>query len=180
MLPKSLAESQKVFQGVRFDVHEVKQAGRDGRWPRREAVVHPGAVVILPILDERTLLLIHNERFAVGRTLWELPAGTLEPPPETPESCAARELIEETGHHADQFDPILQFYTSPGFCTERIWAFAATSLTDVGQQLDPSEKITVEAVSYDRTMALIHNGQLVDGKSIATLLYYDRFVRTRI
>ncbi len=179
MLPEPLSDSEQVFHGMRFDVHAVQRPGRQGKLHRREVVVHRGSVVVLPLLDEQQVVLIRNERFAVGQTLWELPAGTLEPPPETPGSCAGRELVEETGYRADKIVPLLEFYTTPGYCTERMWAFLATGLTHVGQRLDASERITVEALAYDRTMQMVRDGQITDGKTIATLLYYDRFIRNR-
>ncbi len=164
---------------MRLDVAKVNLSGRDSKCCQRELVVHPGAVLILPFVVEHTVIMIRNERFAVGQTLWELPAGTLEPPPETPRSCAARELAEETGYQADKISPMLDFYTTPGFCNERMWAFVATDLTAVGQKLDTSEKITVEAVAYDRSIKMVHDGEITDGKTIASLLYYDRFIRNQ-
>src|SRR5262245_61524829 len=89
-----------VLKGSRFDVVAVDLPGRHGRAVRREIVGHPGAVVILPLIDRDTVAMIRNERIAVGQTLLELPAGTLEPPGEDPAVCAARELIEETGYRA--------------------------------------------------------------------------------
>ncbi len=179
MLPQLPAESERVFHGRRIDVHVVQVPGRDGRRHDREMIAHPGAVTVLPLLDEQTVVLIRNERFAIGQTLWDLPAGTLEPPPETPQSCAARELIEETGYRGASVVEMCDFYTTPGFCNERMWAFVATGLTHVGQDLDESEQITVEAVAYNQSMQMIRDGQIVDGKTIATLLYYDRFTRNR-
>lgn len=140
-----------------------------GRGPIiREVVVHPGAVVILPILADRRLVMIRNYRYSVGRELWELPAGTREPD-ETPLGTAHRELIEETGYRAAEMNPMMEFHTSPGILTERMHAFVATDLTTVGQDLEPNERITVEAVSFDEARRKIVAGEYVDGKTIAVL-----------
>ena len=78
-LPKSLEQSKRLFHGVRFDVVAIEMPTKGGKRIHREAVIHPGAVIILPLLDPKTVVMIKNYRFAVGEHLWELPAGTLEP-----------------------------------------------------------------------------------------------------
>ena len=213
MLSKSLIDAERVFVGKRFDVRALDVsipglpgvsapgARNDGESYRKEVIVHPGAVVILPLLDLESLsqvVMIRNERIATGETLWELPAGTLEPPPpppvvpseeaalasssgetllEAPDRCATRELIEETGYEAETITKLVEFYTTPGFCTELMYAFLATGLTHVGQRLEPSEKITVEVLTLERTMRMVHDNVIRDGKTIATLLYYHAFSR---
>lgn len=164
-------EGKLAFQGIRFDVRTVKIPGRSDTTIERDVVVHPGAVIILPILDNTHIIMIRNERFAVGKELWELPAGTLDTS-ESPIEAAKRELIEETGYQTKSIQPLTSFYTSPGICNEAMYAFVATDLTFVGQALEESEKITVELISWKQTLQMIHEGVIVDGKTIATLLYY--------
>ena len=169
-----LDDAERLLQAVKFEVRAVDITQRDGSTRRREVVVHPGAVIILPVFDDGTIAMIRNERFAVGETLWELPAGTLEAP-EPPIECAKRELIEEAGYEAGTIEPLSDFYTCPGICTERMYAFVASDLKHVGQQLEPSEKITVEIVPMKRAVKLIEAGEIRDGKTIATLLHYHTF-----
>jgi len=172
---KSLLKNSKLsFHGHRFDVRTLELPGKSGHPIQRDFVIHPGAVVILPLLDEETVIMIRNERLATGETLWELPAGTLEPD-EPPEDTAARELIEETGYHAESIAPMTHFYTSPGICNEAMYAYVAKGLSFVGQNLDDSEEITTEAIRWPRLLEMVKNGQVRDGKSIATLLYYHSF-----
>jgi ADP-ribose pyrophosphatase len=161
-LPASLKDSTLVYKGSRFDVRKIG---------KREAVIHPGAVVILPLLDEKNIVMIRNERFAVGETLWELPAGTLEPK-EEPYITAQRELIEETGYKAGQCDLLTTFYTSPGICNERMFAYVAKDLTYVGQKLEETEKITVEIMDWKRIKEMIYSGEIYDGKTLTTLLFW--------
>ena len=154
-----------LFEGRKIDLYVVG---------KREFVIHPGAVVILPLLSDDEVILIRNERFVVNETLWELPAGTLEPN-ENPLDAAHRELIEEIGYQANVMDPLFDFYTTPGFCNEKIHAFAAKDLTLVGQNLDPDEKITAEVLKWGKVMTMIKDGTIHDSKTIATLLYYSQF-----
>lgn len=172
------AGSETVFRGVKFDVERRHVPARDGGTAVREVVVHPGAVVVLPLLDDGRIVMIRNHRFAVGETLWELCAGTLEEG-EPPEQTAARELVEETGYRAERIEPMTTFFTTPGICTERMYAFLATGLTEVGQDLEETERIEVEAVSRARVMEMLEAGEIRDGKTIAALLFHHAFPRVR-
>ncbi|MEX1012138.1 MAG: NUDIX hydrolase [Waddliaceae bacterium] len=162
----------KMFKGPRFDVDRIILNGH-----AKDYVVHPGAVVILPFLKEgEEVLLIKNKRFAVNKTLWELPAGTLEKG-EEPMITAGRELEEETGYKASSIHPLLHFYTTPGFCNEKIHAFVASDLEYIGQKLDPTEEITVHGIPFEKTLLMIDEGEIIDGKTISTLLYYEHLKR---
>ncbi len=165
-----------VYRGRRFNVRTVAWPSHHGQ--KREAVVAPHAAVVLPLLDEQTIVLIRNERFAVGQTLWELPAGTLEDH-EQPRLCASRELTEETGYRARRIEPLVDFYPSPGICTERMYSFLATGLDHVGQNLEDHERITVEAVDLNRSMQMVQDNTIQDGKTIAVLLYYVTFLKKK-
>ena len=135
------------------------------------------AVVILPMLDDQTVVLIRNERFAVGQTLWELPAGTIEKG-EDPLVCAGRELREETGYEAAKIDRLIEFYPSPGFCTELLTTFLARDLVFKGQELDETERITTEAIPLKESIQMVRDNRIRDAKTAATLLYYQTFLRT--
>jgi len=127
-----------------------------------DLIRYPGAVVILPVLADGSIVLIRNYRFAVDQTLYELPAGCLEKG-EPPERCAARELAEETGYTAGGLEKLSAFYTGPGTCDEMMHAFLATDLTDGEQNLERYEQITVE----------VHpESQVRDGKTLAALALY--------
>lgn len=175
MLPGTQTASQVVFKGVRFDIHRVALPGQGGRTVQRDVVAAPGAVVVLPLLDPRTVVLIRNERFAVGQTLWELPAGTIEAGEPT-DVCAHRELQEEAGYRAGRVQPLVEFFPSPGVCTERMHVFLADRLQHVGQDLDENERITVEAIPLERSMQMVRDNTIQDGKTIAALLYYRVFL----
>jgi ADP-ribose pyrophosphatase len=170
-----LNAGQIVFEGKKFHV-EQRPFDVNGAVHVYDVIVHPGAAVILPVLDDGRLVLISNYRVAVGQELIELPAGTLDPG-ETHAECAARELTEETGYRAARLAPLVNFYSSPGILNEQMHVFLATSLTPGPTAFDAGEQIRVLRLSYAEALAAIQDGRITDGKTILALLYYDRFVR---
>lgn len=173
-IPKTLTDSQLIYHAVKFDVRSTTIPGKNGRTIRRDAIIHPGAVVILPLLTSDTIVMIRNERFVVDEILWELPAGTLEEN-EAPQTTAGRELIEETGYQAEIIQPLTSFYTSPGICNEIMHAYVAKNLVKVGQKLEETEKITTEALNWKEISRMIRNGTIRDAKTIATLLFFQAY-----
>lgn len=138
----------------------------DGRRIRKDVVRHPGAVTVIPIEADGSILMVEVGRLAVGRMLLEFCAGKLEPQ-ESPLAAAGRELEEEIGRHAGRIDPIAAYFTSPGFCDERMHAFAATDLSAVPQRLEPGEEIEVVRMTPDMIDRAILEGRIDDGKTIA-------------
>jgi len=169
---EKLPHSQQIYQGKRFSVYETTIQSKSGKKVKKEAIIHPGAVVILPILGADHILMIKNERIVVGKTLWELPAGTLEQQ-EDPQLAAERELLEETGYKATEISLLSSFYTSPGICDEKMFAFAARNLTFSGQQLEDTEEIQVEIIQWNQIMKWIKDGTIQDAKTLATFLLYQ-------
>lgn len=157
----------------KFEVVQQSFVSRDGRKMARQFVVHPGAVVILPLLDEERCLLIRQNRHGIGREIWELPAGTLDVPGESPADAAARELEEECGYRAGRVERLCEFYTSPGILTELITAFVARDLTKTQQNLGPNEEIVVEPTTLTQAMAMIREGTIIDGKTMITLMWWE-------
>lgn len=169
-------ERTLIHKGKKFDFELLTFPGAGGAPISREVVRHPGAVCILPIIEGPeglNVVLIRNRRFALGRELWELPAGTLEPP-EAPASCAARELIEETGFQASEIIPLGTFYTTPGMTDELMHAFAARGLSQVGQRLEVDEQIVTHTLPLHEVFAMLDRGELMDAKSIVTLTLGQR------
>lgn len=162
-----------IHHGRKFDFEQVTYTSASGKPLTREVVRHPGAVVIVPILDGRRLVMIRNRRIAVGDTLLEFPAGTLDQS-EPPDACAKRELIEETGYSAATLRPLGWFYTTPGLTDEMMHAFVATGLTHVGQRLEEDESITVEPIGVAEALRMADSGNLIDGKSIVALFLAHR------
>ncbi len=172
-------EPQVLFAGKRFRVESAVQRMPDGTEHAREVVRHPGAVALLPILDDGRVCLIENYRVAVGQRLLELPAGTLEPG-EEPEHTARRELTEETGYRAGRIERLATFYTSPGILDEKMFLYLATDLHPGPMAPDAGEDISVRLATWDEAMAMLRDNRIQDGKSMAGLLYYDAFRRRSV
>ena len=166
-MPIAEVLSTKVLQSYRiFTIVEQALRLPSGRTVVRQVVKHPGAVVIMPQLEDGRLLLIAQYRFAVGETLLEFPAGTLEPG-EAPLECARRELIEETGYRAEHWRALGVTYPSPGYCDEQQRLFMATGLVPEHAAADEDEIIEVKGLTVQEVERSIADGRLVDAKSIA-------------
>jgi ADP-ribose pyrophosphatase len=161
-------DEELLHRGERFDVHLMKLVGTDGKTYRREVIRHPGAVVLLPLIDSDTVVLIENGRPTVGETLLELPAGTREIG-EMAEVTAERELIEETGYHAGRLQCIHEFYSAPGISDERMHLYLATELTEGKAAREAMEQIQNRIVSRREVAELIADGQICDAKTLVGL-----------
>ncbi len=161
--------SQTVFQGKILQVRRDEVVLPDGRPSAREVVETTDAVAVVGITGAGEVLMVKQYRYAVARALLEIPAGKIEPG-EKPLECARRELEEETGYRASAWREMYSFYTSPGFCTEKIYLFMAADLTLAGQKLDRDEFIDVVKVPLPEALQMAARGELVDAKTIVGLL----------
>jgi ADP-ribose pyrophosphatase len=168
-MPHRLIERQVLYRGKKINLEIQHFEDDNGRRFQKESVIHPGAVVILPWLDEKTILLIRNHRPTVGQILIELPAGTLEKG-EDPMNAAGRELQEETGYLAKRLKVIGNFFPSPGILSEKMYAFSAYHLQKTQMKLEEGEEIEVQPATYEQALQMIKTGEIHDGKTIATLL----------
>lgn len=168
-LKEELIESHIIYRGrvVTLRIDTVRLPS--GRTARREIVEHRGAVAIVPLLNPETVLLIRQYRQAVGETLLEIPAGTLEPN-EPPDLCARRELEEETGHTARRLRKLFSQYLAPGYSQEVLHVYLAEDLTPAAQQLDEDELVELVPTPLREVETMILQGQIKDSKTIAGLL----------
>ena len=145
----------------------------DGRENSREVIEHPGAVAIVPLVDDDHVCLIRNFRLAIERWLLEIPAGTLEPG-EDPAVTARRELAEETGYTAETITPLCQLVFSPGILHERMHIYVATGLSPGPTRLEFGEQIAAQVTPLAEALAMIERGEVEDAKTVAALLLLDR------
>ena len=167
---RKLAE-REVHRGSLITVAVGRFAAPDGEEFERDVVHHPGAVSVVPLLDDGTVVLVRQYRAAVDRDLLEIPAGKRDVAGEAPELTAHRELAEEIGMQAGRLEQLAEFYNSPGFCDEHSFVFLARDLEPCGNSLQGVEEqhMTVEHVALADVPGLIASGELVDAKSIIGL-----------
>ncbi len=145
----------------------------DGRTRLREIVEHaPGAAVVAVDADGQ-VLLVRQHRPAVGAHLLELPAGLVDPG-EQPIDSARRELAEETGFLAEHLEPLVRFYTSPGFSTELIHIFVAADLRESTPEHDEEEEIELVRMPLEAAIQQVLEGEISDAKTVAGLLAYQK------
>ncbi|MGL6095459.1 MAG: NUDIX hydrolase [Fimbriiglobus sp.] len=145
----------------------------DGQTIRRDVILHPGAVVILPVLDSETIVLLRNKRHAVNETLWEIPAGTLEPG-EPLETAAARELAEESGYTAGTWTYWGYLYASPGVLDEKLHLYFAEHLTPGMAAPEPCEELEAITVKFADAVQMALKGEIKDAKTVTALLLWER------
>jgi ADP-ribose pyrophosphatase len=156
----------------RFTVVRRRERLADGSSREREVVLHPGSVVVVPLVSADHVCLVEVVRAAVGRTLVELPAGTLDRE-ESLVDAARRELVEETGYRAGRMEAVGSFWMSPGILRERMHLFLAEDLTPGPQALEPGEQITTRVVSWNDAVAMCRDGRIDDAKTVAGILLVD-------
>jgi ADP-ribose pyrophosphatase len=135
----------------------------------REVVRHRGAAVILPVTRDGEVVLIRQFRYAVGRFLWEVPAGHIGAG-ETPEETARRELIEETGYRPRQMEKLTAVYPSPGFSDEVMHMFLATELEPGSARPEDDESIETGLFTLEKALAMVSDGRIQDGKTLLSLM----------
>lgn len=157
-----------LFDGFLVRLAKVSVQVPDGSVVSREIVHHPGAVAIVAIADDQTVVFERQYRAALDRNILEIPAGKRDVAGEPAAVTARRELIEETGFDAEEWVELGSFHNSPGFTDEHTTMFLATGLTEVGANLQGPEEEAMELVRVPLVdvWGLIDSGELVDAKSI--------------
>jgi folate-binding protein YgfZ len=171
-VPTAADAEEVLLTARRFSVVKVTQHCADGATLPREVVVHPGSVVIVPLVSPQEVCLVEAVRVAVGGTLLELPAGTLDGA-EPPAAAAARELAEETGYRAGRIEAAGAFWMSPGILRERMHLFVAHDLAAGPQALEPGEELKTRRVAWNEAVAMCLDGRIEDAKTIAGILLLD-------
>ncbi len=167
------------YKGKFLEMVTEEIALPNGRTATLDLIRHPGAAAVVPFLsaekEAEQVLLIRQYRHAAGGTIYEVPAGKLEPD-EAPELCATRELEEETGYRAGRIERLGEILTTPGFTDEKIHLFAAFELTPAPQALEDDEIIELAPMSLREALDLVWSGELTDAKSVAALVHAARLL----
>lgn len=175
---ETTVSSRLAYDGGLLKVKRDEVRCPDGHIAWREYVLHPGAVMVLAFVDERTVLLERQFRYPKGRHFIELPAGKLEPG-EAPLVTARRELIEECGYEASEWSSVATLDPCIGYSNEVIHLYAARGLRHVGAKLDVGEHLETFEATIDQAVEWIREGHITDTKTVFGLLWWDRFGPTQ-
>jgi ADP-ribose pyrophosphatase len=173
--------STRLYSGriVNLDLDSVRFP--DGSVGQLEILRHPGASAVVPFLDpprdaDPRVVLIRQFRHAADGFIWEIPAGRLDDG-ETPEACAGRELEEETGMRARRLERLTTIFTTPGFTDERIHLFLAEGLESGAHHRETDEFMELHTIRWSEVLRLVERGEIVDGKTLVSLLFVQCFRR---
>jgi ADP-ribose pyrophosphatase len=164
-----LLETKKIFEGAVFDVERDVLREENGMEIIRDVVRHPGGAGALPLFDDGRVALVRQYRHPARRELLEIPAGRIESG-ESPETCAAREVEQEIGFRPGRMEKLAEFYSTPGFCEEKLVVYLATELTASRQDLDHDELIEVVYLPLAEAERMAERGEIEDSKTVVALL----------
>lgn len=170
--------SKMLYEGIIVDVLMDDVELPNKKIAKREIVVHPGGVCILPVDNEENVYLVEQYRYAAESMMLEAPAGKLEPG-EDPFLCAKRELMEETGCSADNWISLGEVYTSPGFSTEKLHLYLATDLKNGNPCPDEDEFVELKIMKLSELLQLIEDNKIYDGKTVIAALRAKRYFDNR-
>ena len=169
--------STRLYTGRIFSLDVDRVRFPDGSTGEMALVRHPGACAVLPVLDDADdpeVLLIRQYRYATDGYLYEVPAGRLDGD-ESPETCARRELLEETGYTAGRVERMMTLFTTPGFTDERIHLFLATGLTAGTANRESDEFLELAPTRLSRALSMVEQGEIQDAKTCLSLFYAAGF-----
>lgn len=169
-LREEQVSSELMFKGRIISLKNDKIKLPDGREAEREYVCHPGGVCVVPITDEKEIMLVRQFRYPYGEEVLEIPAGKRDSKGEDSLACGKRELYEELGVRAENFRFLGEFYPTPGYVDEVIFMYAAWGLSFGEACPDEDEFLEREKIHIDRLVDMIMNGEIKDGKTQTALL----------
>lgn len=159
---------KNIYKGRIIDLSVETVTLPNGATAELELITHPGASAVVPLKDQETVVMIRQYRHAVGGYIYEIPAGKLHPG-EDPKDCALREVEEEIGYKVGTLEPLLSFFTTPGFTDEIIHIFLGKDLMPGTQDLGEDEVLEIIEMPLAKTIDLIKEGSIKDGKTIIGL-----------
>jgi ADP-ribose pyrophosphatase len=165
-------ERRVIYRGRKIDLALQSVVLGDGTRGLREVVVHRGAVALVPMVDTEHVCLVENQRYAVGKVLLEVPAGTIDRG-EAPEETAVRELAEETGYRAGRMTRVREWFVSPGVLSERMFLFLCEDLEPGPTGHQPDESLRPVVVPWDEALRMAHDGRIEDAKTLLALFFCD-------
>ncbi|NOZ03878.1 MAG: NUDIX hydrolase [FCB group bacterium] len=175
-LKETRVSTKPVFKGRLLDVRLDEVRLPNGKNTTREYIIHPGAVVMIPVLPDGNIVLIRQYRYPMGREFIELPAGKLDPG-ESPRETADRELEEEIGYRAGKLTELVEIHPCIGYSNERMWLYLAEELVPTKTNTDHDEFIELLPMPVEKAVDMVWAGKITDVKTIIGILWADRLLR---
>jgi len=175
VLTETQLSTRSVYQGKLLHVREDRVELPDGRQATREYIVHPGAVVVIPLLDNGDVVMERQFRYPLRRDLYELPAGKLDPD-ENPLSCGQRELLEETGYVASQWRFVATIHPCIGYSDESISLYLAEGLSLGQHQRDGDEFLEIFTIPLAEALEWVRTGRITDVKTVIGLFWAEKII----
>lgn len=166
---EKVISSRPVFDGKVFKVRVDNVILPDGAEATRELIAHNGGVGVIALTENNEVFMVSQYRIAAKCEMLEIPAGKLEKG-EEPLECGKRELIEETGYEASDFEYLGAYYATPGYCEEKLHIYLARNLKWVGQNLDEGEFLNVKKYHIDELYNMVMNNEIYDCKTAIAIL----------
>ncbi|MEA3287735.1 MAG: NUDIX hydrolase [Candidatus Marinimicrobia bacterium] len=172
-LHETKISSETIFQGKLLHVTRDEVRLPNGKTSIREGILHPGAVVVIPFLDKKTLIMERQFRYYPDQIFFELPAGKIDPG-EDFLTTGKRELLEETGYVAGSWQFITHLYPAIGYADEKMAIYAAHDLTMQGIDRDQDEFLEIFEIPLDKAMEMLHKGEITDAKTMVGLFWAEK------
>ena len=174
-LTEKKLKSEKIFNGKLIELYRDQVQLPNGKTSTREWIDHPGAACIVPILDDGKICLVKQYRYGPRKEFYEIPAGKLDKN-ESPEDCARRELLEETGLLAGEMIFLTNVYPAIGFCNEKMWIYYAKNLQQSEKKLDKDEFLEIIHLKFETALDWVWKGKIVDVKTIIGILWANKII----
>lgn len=179
-LKEEVLREEVIYRGniTQYEVWDVELA--DGQTATREIVKHDDASAVMALDEDGRMIFVRQYRVAIGQNTLEIPAGLIDDADASPLEAAKRELEEETGIGAKEWEKVCGFYHSPGFCDEYLHIFLAKELHQVEnpRAMDADENLEVLALSYEEALDYYLQGEICDSKSVYALLYWQKLLQS--
>ena len=173
-------QEKQVYQCRIFSVYEGEIRFPNGRVTQQSRIDHRPCVAVVPIDEKGHIILVKQYRYSVRKQLIEIPAGNMDKGNEFPETCAQRELSEETGYGAKQWIPLYEGYLLPGYCNEYMYFYLATDLYHAPLEPDDDEYIETFSVSMGEAMHMIKTGEIIDAKTALGLYLAKDYLKNAV
>lgn len=169
---------ERIYEGKILNLKIETVELPDKKYSKREIIEHPNGVGIIPILNDKSMIMVKQYRKAVEKIMLEIPAGILDVN-EEPRDAALRELEEETGYYANELKYMLEFYVSPGYSNEKIYLFLAEDLEKGEPMLDSEELLEHEIYPIEELVKMVNRGEIVDSKTIIAINLAQNFIMSK-